>query len=347
MDTISPLSSIPPVGSATSQSRGQQSGGSPLGQGQLVKALVLRANSDTQFVLQINNNTLTASSESKLRVGQNLQLQVTKTSPQIELKIVTDTLNQFVGRSITLLGKNLDISSLFNGLQTSTPTLLDTLTPTSKSIVELFHSLQQSAVKGEAGGTVLKQLVENLGLSFENQLANNNPKQALSTLKAALLEVAHTFSSAEKLADVTSKLLTSLELFQFAQLHRTNESHLIFPLPLPFIEQGYLLIERGNEENQAGGDDKAESRFSLYLTMTELGNLQIDFLRLKDSLSIKVSAETDEKAAFMKSFSEDLLNSISDVSGIQVSFSAGAPDPIRDLIREMIPAGDSMLDTRV
>lgn len=347
MDTITPLSSIPAVGSSTSQGRGQQTAGNFPVQGQLLKALVLQAKGDAQFVLEIGGNQLTARSEAPLKIGQQLQLQVQKTSPQIELRIVTDTLNQFIGRSITLVGKNIDIRSLFNNLQTQTPPLLETLTPTSKSILEFFNSLQQGAVGGKDGGVILKQLIDNLGLNLEQLLARGEHERSANTLKAALLEIAHNFSSAEKLAETTNKLLTILELFQIAQLHRSSETHLIFPIPLPFVEHGYLVVERDGKEKGKETEEGGGKRFSLHLKMSELGNLSIDFLKTEENLTIRFLADSQAKADFIEDFKEELENSISGVSQVNILFSGDATDPIADLIREMIPEGSPMLDTMV
>jgi len=349
MDSINPLSPRPPVGSATSQGRGQgqQAGQNQPAQGQLLKALVLQARSESQFLLEIGNNRVTAQSETPLRVGQTLQLQVTNTSPQIELKIVTDTLNQFIGKSITLLGKNIDLTQLFKGLQSLSPPPLENLTPTSKSILDSFFSLQQTNINSSEGGPVLKQLIENLGLNFENLLAQGNKQGAVNTLKAALLELAHTFGTAERIAETTTKLLTTLELFQFSQLHSNSDTHLIFPIPLPFVEQGYLVIERDANKDDKDQESETENKFSLHITMSELGHLHIDFLQNNESLLIRFKTESREKLEFIQQFSEELIEAISGVPRISITFSEDAPDPIHELIREMIPEGSSMLDTKV
>jgi hypothetical protein len=256
-------------------------------------------------------------------------------------------LSQFIGRSITLLGKNIDLSALFKGIQAITPTPLNSLTTTSKTVLESFFTLQQSDIGSKDGGAVLKQLVENLGLNFEQLLAKGDKAAAVNTLKSALLELAATFSSAERIADGTAKVLTTLELFQFAQLHTSSDNHIIFPIPLPFVEQGYLVFERNPGEGEGGDSEQTEHKFSLHLTMSELGNLQVDFLQNRENLLINFKAESEEKVAFIKQISDDLTKSIGDVENIGIHFSSDAPDPIHDLLKEILPEGSSMLDTRV
>lgn len=347
MDTIKPLTSILPVGSATSQGRGRSPNQQAPVSGQLLKAEVLEVRPENRFVLNIGGNRLTASSNASLTVGQNLQLQVVKTSPQIELKIISDTLNQFFGRSLTLIGKNIDLSSLFKAFQSYSPPPLDSLTPASKSVLEGFFTLQQSTLQNQDSGVVLKQLMDSLGLNLEQLLAKGDKNGAIHTLKAALLEIAHTFSSAETIAQTTSKILTNLELFQIIQLQVGSNDHFILPLPLPFIEQGYLVVERNGDDEKGEGAQANESRFSLHLTMSDIGNMSIDFLNNDEGLFIRFRAENQEKADFISQYTEELKAAISDVPLINITYSGDAPDPIHELVRQLVPKGSSMLDTKV
>jgi hypothetical protein len=346
MDTIAPLPSVLPIGSATSQGRERSHGQQLPETGKVFKAEVLEAMGNNRFVLEIGGNRLTATSEAQLAVGQVLQLQVTKTEPQIQLKIINDTLNHFAGRSLTLLGKSIDLTALMAAAEKLSPQPLPLLTPTSRNVLESFFSLQQHTLGDKDGGAVLKHLVENLGLNLEHLLAKGDKEAAVQTLKAALLEIAHSFGSAEQLAKVTHKILATLELFQFAQIQTGSESQVIFPLPLPFVEQGYLTIDRQDDGKDSNQSEALESRFSLHLTMSELGNLRIDFLHNLEGLFIRFHMDTQEKADFIASFGDELKAAVTDSPLIGLSFSGDATDPINDLIRQLVPEGRSMLDTK-
>ena len=347
MDTIAPLPSVLPVGSATSQGRERSHGQQLPATDKPLKAMVVEAMGNNRFVLEIGGNRLTASSDAPLSVGQVLQLQVTKTEPQIELRIVnTPLLNPFAGRSLTLLGKNIDLSPLFMAVAEMSPPPLQLLTPTSRNMLESFFSLQQQPLGDKDGGAVLKQLVENLGLNLEQLLAKGEKEAAVHTLKAALLEMAHSFGSAEQLAKVTQKILATLELFQLTQIQTGSEAQMIFPLPLPFVEQGYLTMERHDGGQNRDPAELLESRFSLHLTMSELGNLRIDFLHNLEGLFIRFHADNQEKADFIAGFSEQLKTSITDAPLVGLSFTGDATDPISELIRHLVPQGSTMLDTK-
>ncbi len=346
MDSVTPLTSIFTVGSSTSQGRGRNHGQQLPDFGQILKAVVLEANGNNRFVLDIGGNRLSANSEANLVPGQILQLQVTQTEPQIELKIVTETLNQLSGRSLTLLGKNIDLTALFAAINATSPSPLPLLSPISRNVLESFFSLQHNSIDNKDGGAILKQLIDGLGLNLEHLLANGSKDAAVHTLKAALLEMSNSFSAAEHLAEATQKVLTTLELFQYAQLQSGSQSQLIFPLPLPFVEQGYLLVERQDEDDEANPAEPLERRFSLHLTMSDLGNMRINFLHNPEGLFIRFHTDSKEKSDFIESHGEDLKASISNIPQVSLAFASDAADPINDLIRSIVPQGKSMLDTK-
>ena len=343
MDSINPLSPSSLIGSATSQGRGWNSQKQQLPLGQLLKALVVEAEEGGRFILDIGGNRLTASSTATLSQGQALQLQVVKTEPLIELKIVRDsTPALFAGRSLTLLGKSIDLTSLLQTVRQLDPSVPGSLNPVSRGVLESFFTLQQNILDNKDGGSALKQIIDNLGLNLEHLLTKGDKNGATQTLKAALLELVYKYGRTE-IGESAGKLISTLELFQLTQLQAGTDTQHIFPLPLPFVEQGYLLIERDDQGSESG----KKERFSLHLTMSDLANLRIDFLQNTGGLFIKFAADSKEKADFLAAFGEELKDSITAAPLIGLTFSGGASDPINDLIRRLVPEGRSMLDMKV
>jgi len=347
MKSISSLQSIPlfakstPVPGRTGQ---------PLvlpEQGQLLKALVLEAKAEHTFLLQIGDNRLLAQSEAALLPGQNLQLQLVDTSPRVELKIVNDTLQQFFGQPLTLVGNTIDINTLFTLLQ-QPQSLLEELSLHSRQTLESFFSLQQNVpFPTESGGSTLKQLVDQLGLSLEHLLARGEGRNGAFSLKAALLELSSNFKIGSQIHDSASRTLATLEFFQLAQLHNDSNQQFILPLPLSFIEQGFLLVEQRKQEEEGGGGDyeHQEYRFSLFLKMSELGNLRIDFFHSPEGLFIRFHTDSQEKSDFLAGLSDNLRESLTESPILGISFAADAPDPASELVRRIIPEGRPMLDT--
>lgn len=351
MKSISPLQSIAQYSKATTPSARSAHGPAPLPEpGHLMKATVIEARPDNSVLLQIGDNRLLAQSDTPLRPGQSLQLQLVSTSPQIELKIVNDTLQQFLGRPLTLAGNTIDIRELFSLLQ-QPKSLLEGLTLHSRQTLETFYSLQQSAITQDkvGSGGILKQLVDQLGLGFERLLSEGNGAKGGMTLKAVLLELLASFKADKNIRDSASRSLATLEFFQLAQLHSEGPQQFIFPLPLPFLQQGFLLVEKREDDDgsSSGGYDNQEYRFSLFLKMRELGNLRIDFFHSQDGLLIRFHADSEEKANFIAGYSDDLKMALSDSPLLGISFGTEAPDPAMELIRRIVPEGRSIFDTTV
>lgn len=345
MNIITPLQSTTLPGQITPQAGTEPRAPLPFQPGQLLKAVVIEARPDNSILLKIGDNQLTAKAEVALKPGQSLQLQLTSTSPQLQLKIVGDTVNQFLGRSLTLVGNTIDVNGLFQTLQQPS-SLFNSLSLSSKQALENFFSLQQSNLGSSSGGNAVKQLVDRLGLSFENAIARGDTGKAASTLKASLMEILATFTKGSQASEGASKLLATLEFFQLAQLHTDTSQQFIFPLPLPFLEQGFLLIDRkpGGEEESGEYKDE-EYRFSLHLKMTDLGNMRIDFFHSQEGLFIRFHADSKEKAEFISTFSDQLKEVITDTPILGLSFAADAEEPATELARLIIPEGGSVLDT--
>lgn len=349
MNTISPLSPISVLGSATSrQGNSQQPGQVTDVLGEIFKATVIEVKSNDQYLLDFGGNRLIASSPAQLSVGQHLQLQLTSTQPHLELKIVSNLFNALAGKSLVLLGNNIDISGLMRALQQSTPSSLSQLTSTSKEILSSFLPPEiATIISGSKGGEFLSRLFNRLGLNLENLLSRGQNEQASYTLKKALLEISHQFKSDADISAQSNKLLATLEIYQLAQLQLNQEKLSILPLPLPFLEQGYLIFERHQGKQNNSDGEISDKRFTLYLTLAGLGNVTVEFYQNRESLYIRIKLESQEKAEFAAQFSERLQQALSFTNPIVLTFSDSALDPSAEIVRRLIPEGKSILDTTI
>ena len=346
MNTITPLTSIPPLGSSTDQRGGQQQNTGQKVIGEILKATVLESRSDNQYLLDFAGSKIPVSSQNRLSVGQVLQLQVSQTSPQVELKIVSETTNLLTGKSLVLLGNSIDLSSLFTSLQQGSPSPLATLTNSSATTLRSFLPPEfTSLINSKEGGEFLQHLFNRLGINLESLLVQGKIDSAQNTVKAALLEIVSRFQSAEHIAEQANKLLATLELYQFTQLQLTNQNLLIFPLPLPFLEQGYLLIDNSEKDELSASGNQESQKFSLHLAMSELGNIQIDFLQKVEVTFIKLFFDSEEKVQFVSRFSGLLDEMLASQSQLVISFSSGAESPTNALARKLLPDGQSFINT--
>lgn len=347
MQPINPLTGIPPVSSPVPRSGERPHEQLPAQPGQLFKALIVEARPENRFIIDIGGNRLLAESRAPLAPGQTLQLQVTATTPQIELKIVAEQHSPFFGKSITLLGKPIDITALYQSLQQKGPLAMASLTPATRNVLSDFAELQQRPLSGDESGTILKQLIDRLGMSLERLLAAGDKEGAGNTLKAALLEMSAGFKGADAVAEHTAKILTTLELFQLAQVHLDGDRQFLFPLPLPFIEQGFLLVDNQGREGEPRDYDSDEIRFSLHLSMSDIGHLRIEFFHTADGLYVRFHADSPEKSDFIARFSDELKQTISEVPLLSLTFAGDAGDPVGELMRLIVPPGQSVVDTTV
>ena len=347
MNTINALSAIKPVGSATSDTSGRQQFQQQARPGQTFTATVLESAGSNRFYLDILGDKILAQSDKvTLSPGTRLNLEVLATKPLLELRIISRNPEMFFGKTLTLLGKNLDMSGLFQALNPPASPLLDQLSSTTQQGLKDFYNLQQMPVGGKDNGVHLKQLLDRLGLSLETLLAGGKKNPAAQSLKAALLEIATLMKDGGELADITNRLLGTLELYQLAQLRLASENLFIFPLPLPFLDNGYLLVEKNDKSND-GEKNSDTLRFSLHLTLEPLGDIEITFLHTTDGLYIRFACESQAKKDFTNSYRDTLKEMISSAEVLGLSFTDIAGNPASDLIQLLVPDGESMLDTKI
>ena len=348
MNTITPLTSIQPLASATDRHGGQQQNFGQKVIGEILKATVVEARANNQYILDFSGSRIPVSSQARLSQGQILTLQISQTTPQVELKIVSESGNLLSGKALVLLGSNLDLSSLLSSLQLGNPSSLSTLTSSSAATLNIVPAGGvTSLIGGRDGGSFLQQLFNRLGVNFERLLAQGNAAEAKNTLKAALLEIVSRFQNAEHLSGQANKLLATLELYQLTQLQLTSQNLTIFPLPLPFIEQGYLLLDNSYKDPDESTEGDGKQKFSLHLAMSELGNIQVNVLQDTEQLFVKFFFDSEEKVRFVTQYREMLEEMLSIDSRISITFSSGADSPVNTLVRKLVPDGQSIINTTV
>ncbi len=313
-------------------------------------ALVISAVGDNKFILDIGADRILAQADSvTLTPGQSLQLQVTTTNPQLELKIVTAPLQHYLGRTLTFIDQTLNLTSLFQAIQQPPNPAIEILSPSSRQVLADFFTLQQSPLTGKDGGETLRQIIDTIGLQMEAKLGRGIKEDNAGSLKSAILETLHLFENSEQIKEPGKTLLSTIESFQLSQVRLEQDKTLILPLPLPWLDQGYLLIDEKQGEGQEGYEQKKQMHFSLHLALTGLGNILIDFLQADEGLWMRFNCDSAEKADFVGQFSDDLKQQLADIPlPLQgLSFAATANSPSNDLIRRLVPSGQSLLNTKV
>ncbi len=135
-------------------------------------------------------------------------------------------------------------------------------------------------------------------------------------------------------------------MYQMANLRLESDNLLLFPLPLPFLDNGYLLFDKGKNSESSDKKDTPLS-FSLHLSLQPIGNIEIHFLHSEEGLYIRFACDSIEKKEFTSQFGEELQETVTTGKILGLSFTDTAGDPTSELIQHLVPEGKSMLDTKV
>ena len=332
--------------------------------GRILHATVLDLPTKGQALLAFSGNNIGGNSDNRLLVasrlplqtGQTLALRLVASEPRLLFTIVDNaaTVPQLLGKSVAVADKAMAVTTLIPLLQQANPPLLPRLSPGSQQILINYLQWQQGRLNGDRGGQILRQLIEHLGLNLERHLAEGRPETAKISLKAALMETVQQFGqtdggkSAAQAKTQAASMLSAIEMFQLAQTQLATGKELLYPLPLPFLETGYLLVEDDGGHEQDGKDGEMPAKFSLFLSLTELGFLRIDFVSNPEGLALRFHTDSQEKADFTAGFADKLRRAINTASGLSVislSFAADAQDPVKELLLKMLPDNSNLLKT--
>ena len=218
------------------------------------------------------------------------------------------------------------------------------LSQSSRETVQAFTSvLSDPALVFD--GAQLQQVLKHLGLHMEARLAAGQGAEAAETLKSALLDARNLLQSGGVKSTQVEHLLQNLELHQLFNLRLAQEGAMLWPLPLAFLEQGYLVVEE--RPQQRGGEQEPPWQLALHLSLKALGDLRIEFLQDPQGLFLRFVCDSPEKCAFFSGFADELRQQITSVPLAGLSFSPGAESPAKTLIRRVLGEGEGVLDARI
>ena len=461
---------------------------SPFNKGKVFQGIIT-GKDNNQFILDVDGQQWIADSKVPLQIGQRLNLQVTGTKPQVTLQILTDPLNQKIGKSLHLLtnegrllpgtlalagrlpAKNLSsqakdtlsfysstaasltktspqpgtagshlaelltsfiasaagnsgqdnttaISSFLQSLLQTLPeqdleqfqiqsslrqlrsltqdgsiremvfdsknpaankqfqlllqtigeqptgaenTLAETLSgffpdnnttspaPLLLNLLSLTAHLLKTEVQARpkiSDGPDLQQFIERLGTNLEHLLAAGQKEEAAKTLKSTLLEISHNLSENKPLQQQADQLTSTLELFQLLQIRLAGESAFVLPLPLPFLNQGFLLVEPDRHQSgQEPQGEESKKKYSLHLQLEGLGNLRIELQQHKAGMRLRFFSQDTERTKFLADHRRELGHWLTAAPLESVQFLTGAEEPIKELLSHMADETTGVLDT--
>lgn len=307
--------------------------------GQVVQATVLHSDGDSAL-LELGRHQVRAESRLPLHAGEQLSLRVTSTAPHIELQRLvtpqdagmTTLLQLLVGQWRQFPNMHKLIQLLKNGATGWNETTKSLLAETAR---------QLDTIPLEADGQSLAVLLENLGVVLQP-----DQQDSRATLQWALQQAAASLAGEESGGGPEGRELQQLlDHARSLNLQLLPEGALLLPLPLPFLKRGLLLVEQSPSGRRQDGEKPC--RLSLFLDLTELGEMRVDVLWAEGDILVKFTCARDETAALLEAWSGDLRQRLEAEASASLLFAVGDVAPGEELLRKLRPEGQGLLDTRI
>lgn len=300
---------------------------------QIVRGTVAEGGQE-RVLLELGNRRLWAETGLPLQSGQVLTLRVMSLTPQLELKLVEDPLAERLGRLLHLIGEKWDVATVLRSLLV-TGAAPSPFATGLRPALDQFLQVLQTSPEALTGGS-LRDLLRILG--------PGGAKDEIVSLRELLLATqAQLLGVHDDKAEAVARLLQQLELTLLCQARLAQSGQTLHFLPLPFVETGYLIADQGS----AAPESKAPATLSLHLTLSGLGDLQIDFLHEAPGVFLRFSCSSPETMAFLSDFHEELRTGLGDLPLRGLAFVTGAENPVQALLRRLLPDGAGVLNTRV
>ena len=181
---------------------------------------------------------------------------------------------------------------------------------------------------------LLVNLARMLGMDFEALLARDQVEQANQGLKGMLLSLQKNGDLPESVRENSSQMAQQLEVLQLCRLRLAQDGVLFLPLPLDFLEQGYVLFEQQSPES-ASDDEAAGHLVSLNLTMQQLGVMQVNLLFEQQALFVRIKCADEEVATLVEGYWGELHEALQPFSIRSIQVTTGAEDPALVLLRRL------------
>ncbi|ABA88355.1 FliK domain protein [Syntrophotalea carbinolica DSM 2380] len=324
--------------SGTGQAKPQPDDTSVWRPGQILRATVM-ALKDGQVTLQMSGRTVAARSTLGLREGQQLLLHVTSSAGEVQLQPLGLNPENQHKALLQLLDAGWKLPALARHLQSrdhrEKNPLLD---PFGKALKMFMEGVEGST--GKVDGNILTTLLESLGVI---RLKHDQPPANLSQTLTLLFEEG--IDGKDAATERATDALQGLDMIRHFNLQREAEGIALLPLPLPFIEQGFLLVEDCGERPEA--ESNASKKLSIFLSLERLGELRIDMLWDADKLRIKFTCDKPKTSRMLSAFSEELCQALHFGPSPEILFTTGKTRPEEDFMAHLGNDTHGFVNTRI
>jgi hypothetical protein len=242
------------------------------------------------------------------------------------------------GALLQLLASGWDLSAVLREFQTPG----GKENPLFATIRDALKTFMEGVDAGDEKmeGSVLATLLKSLGVAhLKHGDASVNLRQVLSQMAGNGVE------GEGRLSDNADNLLQGLDMAHRFNLQLLPEGALLLPLPLPFLKQGFVLLENTNDESQE--QTGPPNKLSLFLNLENLGEMRIDMLWDKDELLIKFTCEKTQAHQQLSRFSEELRQALDFRPPREILFTTGKTHPEEELIERLAGDRHGFVNTRI
>mgnify|MGYP006279143779 CR=1 FL=1 len=312
---------------------------------QVVQATVVRGGLD-RAELELGRHRFQALTKVPLSTGQSIKAQVTATHPHIELRMVDQSALMRMFVALHRMSESFDFGRILT--QTAVHKAFDGYVWGQSLRQALLQAAQYAPADGtRLTGTMLSSLIRLLGLDTEREMALNQPDQAAARLKSALMALGRDQGQNQDVRQRAEALVSHLELFQLCRVRLAEQGLNWLPLPLPFLQQGYLvwqLDDEGDTNDHQAGQPRV---LRMVLQMTRLGDLDLKLRYMHQGLRVDVACASQETASFLEERKEGLVHSVTALPVLECQISLGAKDPSRILLDMAVSEGERVFEARV
>lgn len=168
----------PLVPSGQLESRSQRP---PYTAGQILQATVSSQVAPNQFTLKMGGQEMTVESSGGLRVGQNLTIEVTALTPQLQLQIVVNNpLNQRINNSLHLLANQGAVYSQFSSLSQSALQV----SQLSAGSQHILQQMRNSLDNFSSGNIQIASVIEQIATHLQSLSSMDSQAQTAGKLTA-------------------------------------------------------------------------------------------------------------------------------------------------------------------
>ncbi|MCF8085426.1 MAG: hypothetical protein K9J48_00910 [Desulfohalobiaceae bacterium] len=314
---------------------------------EIVQATVVEGGMDT-VELELNRYRFMAHTRIPLRTGQRLQMQVQDTSPHVELKILNQALLENLFQRLHFFGEKLDLASRLQQILAEASLFSAGQGGASYNTSDsLLQGLSQFVQRPD--GSFLAALSGLLGLDTEALLASQEQNSRVANLKTLLLHlVGQQENVSQQQEGSRNNLLQHTELLQLCQARLQQDGVFFLPLPFPFLERGFALMERRGGSSSQGEEQEPEGySISLCLQLHNLGALEVRMLYEESQLLVRILCKEQGAADFFAGLKEEFKEAVQALPVQNLTVTTGGRDPDKILMEKVLPESEHFVERTV